>query len=434
VQDRSDHIADRDNTVSRQPWKGIAVTDSDAKSSTSAQSSVTGNPAPRPLDGVRVLDLATFIAAPYAASILGEFGAEVIKVEHPTGGDPLRRFGTPTEAEGRTLAWLSEARNKQSITLDLKSEDDVAMFCELVRRSDVVCENFRPGTLEKWGIGPDRLFELNPKLVILRISGYGQTGPYKSRPGFARIAHAVGGLTYLAGLPDGPPVTPGSTSLADYISGMYGAIGVLLALRTAETTGQGQVIDVALFESIFRVLDEIAPLYAAKGIVREREGLSTRNACPHGHFPCADGNWVAIACTSDRMWERFATNVIGRPDMATEFPTTADRLANRETVDGLVRAFTEAHDMATVVEQCTAGDVPCGSINSIADIFEDPHVAARALLKTIADDTVGDIVVPTVLPRLSHTPGRIDHLGPELGNWDDYVRNVLLKDEDEVRG
>lgn len=388
---------------------------------------------PRPLDGVRVLDLATFIAAPFSATILAEFGAEVIKIEHPDGGDPMRRFGTPTTAEGRTLAWLSEARNKRSVQLDLKSEADAEIFCELARRSDVIAENFRPGTLEKWGLGPDRLLALNPKLVILRISGYGQTGPYKNRPGFARIAHAVGGLTYLAGVPDGPPVTPGSTSLADYISGLYGAIGVLLALRTAEATGQGQVIDVALFESIFRVLDELAPLYAAKGVVREREGLYTLNACPHGHFPCSDGNWVAIACTSDRIWDRFAKNVLDRPDLAQRFPTTPERLANREIINEVVNAFTTARTMHDVVDVCTQGDVPCGPINSIADIFEDPHVAARGLLRKVADDAVGEVVVPDVLPRLSHTPGRIEHLGPDLGDWDTYVREVLIKSEDELR-
>ncbi|MEO0728755.1 MAG: CoA transferase [Pseudomonadota bacterium] len=392
------------------------------------------NGAPRkPLEGVRVLDLATFIAAPYSATILGEFGAEVIKIEHPNGGDPMRQFGTETAAEGRTLSWLSEARNKHSVTLDFKSAEDVEIFKALVRRTDVIAENFRPGTLEKWGIGPDVLMALNPRLVLLRISGYGQTGPYRDRPGFARIAHAVGGLTYLAGEPGGPPVTPGSTSLADYISGLYGALGVMLALRSVDQTGRGQVIDVALFESIFRMLDELAPAYAAGGVVREREGLATRNVCPHGHFPCADDNWVAIACTSDRMWERMATNVLKRPDLAHSHPKTADRLADRATIEGHVRAFTEAHPMHDVVRLCTEGDVPCGPINSIADIFDDPHFAARGILKTLTDEALGDIVVPDTLPRLSETPGETRHLGPPLGDWDDYVKTELINDDSELR-
>ena len=386
----------------------------------------------KPLDGVRVLDLATFIAAPLTAAIMAEFGAEVIKVEHPEGGDPMRRFGTAIDDPDRTLAWLSEARNKHSVTLDLKSPEGAATLKELARRSDVLAENFRPGTLEGWGLGPDVLHALNPALVILRISGYGQTGPYRDRPGFARIAHAVGGLSHLAGMPDGPPITPGSTSLADYISGYYGVIGVLMALRVAEQTGKGQVIDVALFESIFRVLDDLAPAYAKFGIVRGREGTATRQVCPHGHFPCADGNWVAIACTSDKMWQRMAVNVLARPDLATSHPKTADRLADRPLIDGLVEAFTKQHPMAEVVNLCTAGDVPCGPINTIADIFDDPHFAARGTISRVIDDALGEIAIPNVLPRLSETPGEITHLGPALGDWNARVREILA-DESQVR-
>ncbi|MFQ5566626.1 MAG: CaiB/BaiF CoA transferase family protein [Paracoccaceae bacterium] len=384
----------------------------------------------RPLDGIRVLDLATFIAAPLAASILGEFGAEVIKIEHPEGGDPMRRFGADSGDPERSLAWLSEARNKHSVTLDLKSPEGVATLKELVRRSDVLAENFRPGTLERWGLGPDVLHALNPALVILRISGYGQTGPYRDRPGFARIAHAVGGLSHLAGLPDGPPVTPGSTSLADYISGIYGAIGVLMALRVAERTGNGQVIDVALFESIFRVLDDLAPAYASSGIVRDREGTATRQVCPHGHFACADGNWVAIACTSDRMWERMAVNVLGRPDLADSHPRTADRLADRSLIDGAVEAFTGSHPAAEVVRLCTEGEVPCGPINTIADIFADPHFAARETIARIADETLGEIAVPNVVVHLSETPGAITGLGPALGDWNRRVAEILADDRE----
>ncbi len=386
----------------------------------------------KPLDGVRILDLATFIAAPFAATVMAEFGAEVIKVEHPTG-DPMRRFGTPTEAEGQTLAWLSEARNKKSVTLDLKTPEGVAAIKELVKRSDILAENFRPGTLEKWGLGPDVLMAINPKLIMLRVTGYGQTGPYKDRPGFARIAHAVGGLTYLAGEPGGVPVTPGSTSLADYISGYYGTIGLLMALRVAEKTGKGQIVDIALYESIFRVLDEIAPLYGKHGVVREREGRNTLNACPHGHFPCSDGNWVAIACTSDKMWERMAVNVLKRPELGQSHPTTRSRLEDREVIDGVVEALTVSMPMKEVVAVCTAGDVPCGSVNSIADIFEDPHFAAREVMTHYQHDTLGEVVVPSVLPRLSKTPGAIDELGPPLGSANDYVLEELIKDDSELR-
>ena len=213
---------------------------------------------PMPLAGVRVLDLATFLAGPFCSTILAEFGAEVIKVEQPGTGDPLRKFGTMTES-GDSLVWLQESRNKRCVTLDLKSPRGKAMLEEMVQKADVVVENFRTGTLEKWGLGWDHLHALNPKLIMLRVTGYGQTGPKAREPGFARIAHAFSGLTHLAGEPDGPPLMPGSTTLADYLSGTYGALGTLMALRSAEQTGVGQYIDVALYEPIFRFLDEMAP-------------------------------------------------------------------------------------------------------------------------------------------------------------------------------
>ena len=380
----------------------------------------------RPLEGVRILDIATFIAAPFAATVLSEFGAEVIKVEQPGVGDPWRRYGTATE-RGDTLAWLTEARNKTSITLDLRRPEGVELFKQLVAVSDAVCENFRPGTLERWGLGWDVLSEINPGLVLLRVSGYGQTGPYKDRPGFARIAQAFGGLSHLAGMPGGPPVTPGSTSLADYTTGLYGAIGILVALKGRDQTGRGQVIDIGLYESIFRFLDELAPAYAREGIVRDREGIGTRNACPHGHFPTGDGKWVAIACTSDRMFERLA-QVMGRPELAAAdtYRTMPQRLADRETVDGLVSDFTRSMSQAELLAKCDAGEVPCGAVNSIADIFEDPQFAARENLVTLTEPDVGEVVVPGVVPKLSETPGRIDSLGPALGSGNHAVYGDML--------
>ena len=390
-------------------------------------------PMPKPMAGVRVLDLATFLAAPFTAAILAEFGAEVIKVEQPGMGDPMRQFGTATEIDDSSLTWLSEARNKHSITLNLKDPDGAELFKRLVKDADVVCENFRPGTLAKWGLGYDVLRAINPKLVLLQVSGYGQDGPYRDRPGFARVAHAVGGLTYLAGMEGEAPVTPGSTSLADYISGLFGAIGVLLALRSVEQTGQGQCIDVALYESIFRVLDEVAPAYARHGTVRGREGLGTRNVCPHGHFPTRDGNWVAIACTSDKIWARMPTNVLDRPDLAQSHPKTADRVRDRALIDGVVSGFTTAFPMAEVVERCTKGDVPCAAINSIAEIFADPHYEARGILHRVQHALLGEVVVPDVLPKLSASPGHIDSLGPRLGDWNDLVYGERLGLSQEER-
>ncbi len=380
--------------------------------------------APRPLDGVRILDAATFIAGPFTTAILAEFGAEVIKVEQPGGGDPFRRFGTQT-ARGDTLAFLSEARNKRSVTLDLRTPAGARLFKALTARCQVVCENFRPGTLERWGLGWDDLRAINPALVMLRVSGYGQDGPYADRPGFARIAHAYGGLTHLAGMPDGPPVTPGSTSLGDYMSGLFGAVGVLMALRHAERAGQGQMIDIALYESVFRVLDEIAPRHAADGTVRGREGAGTINACPHGHFPCGDGAWVAIACTSDKMFARLL-DVMERPDLAERYATTAQRLADRATVDGVVTTWTGSMPRDEIVRHCTDGQVPCGPVNTIADIFADPHFAARGNLIQVLAEGVGAVTLPNVLPRLSVTPGRVDRAGPPLGADTDAVLEDLL--------
>jgi len=387
---------------------------------------------PRPMDGVRVLDVATFIAAPYTAAILGEFGAEVIKVEQPGGGDPFRRFGTQTAQEGRTLAWLSEARNKKSVTLNLREPEGADLFTRLVEKSDVVCENFRPGTLERWGLGWDALKAVNPGLVLLRISGYGQTGPYRDRPGFARIAHAVGGLTYLAGLPDETPVTPGSTSLGDYMSGLYGAVGVLMALRHREATGQGQVVDIGLYESVFRVLDEIAPRYAAHGFVREPEGTGTVNACPHGHFPTGDGKWMAIACTTDKMFERLC-RAMDRADLLAAYGDQAERLASRDVVNREVEAWTRSMPRDEVMATCVEHQVPAGAINTIADIFADPHFQARANLSQVSVDGIGDITVPAAFPKLSETPPRIDRLGPPLGNANDAIYGGLLGLSDEDR-
>jgi succinyl-CoA:(S)-malate CoA-transferase subunit A len=378
-----------------------------------------------PLADIRVLDAGTFIAAPFAATVLSEFGAEVIKVENPTGGDPWRRYGTPTSREGDTLAWLSEARNRSSLPLDLRQPRGAELFLDLVERSDVLCENFRPGTLEKWGLGWEELSARNPRLILLRVSGFGQNGPYRSRPGFARIAQAFGGLTHLAGMPDGPPVTPGSTSLADYTSGLYGAIGVLLALRERDASGRGQVVDIALYEGIFRLLDELAPAYAASGKVRDREGTGTALACPHGHFPTADSRWVAIACTSDRMFERL-TVVMERPDLLERFQHAADRIDHRAEVEQAVTDFTTSLNRAELLRRCEAGDVPCGPVNTIADIFDDPQVAARGNLQTLHDAEAGDVVVPGVVPTLSRTPGSIRSLGPAKAAGAERVLTQIL--------
>jgi succinyl-CoA:(S)-malate CoA-transferase subunit B len=389
---------------------------------------------PLPLSGVRVIDVATVIAAPYCAAILSEFGAEVLKVEHPVGGDACRRFGTATHC-GDTLTWMSEARNKKSVTIDLHHREGVGLFKRLIEQTDILCENFRPGTLEKWGLGWDVLSGINPGLIMLRVTGYGQTGPYKDRPGFARIAHAVGGLSYLAGMPKGTPVTPGSTTLGDYLSGLYGCIGVLMALRYRDKTGRGQYIDVALYESVFRCTDELAPAYAMYGTVRERHGPHIESACPCGHFPTKDGKWVAIACTTDKLFARLA-DAMGRPELASSslYGEQKTRLDNRHDVNEIVRDWCGSLPREQVLEKCFASRAPAGPLNNIADIFGDRQFHARRNMVAIDDEESGDtIMVPNVVPRLSKTPGRIEHLGPRLGeHTDEILRDMLGLSDAEI--
>jgi succinyl-CoA:(S)-malate CoA-transferase subunit A len=383
---------------------------------------------PLPLSGIRVIDVGTFLAGPYAASILGEFGAEVLKVEYPIGGDPMRRFGIPTKRGDATLAWLSEARNKKSVTLDLRRPKGVELFIKLVSRSDVLVENFRPGTMEAWGLGWQVLSAANPALVMLRVSGYGQTGPYRRRPGFAHIAHAIGGLSYLAGFPGETPVVPGPAPLGDYMSSLYGVIGVMLALRHRAQTGCGQVVDVGIYEAVFRQLDELAPAYGMFGTVREREGSGSFIAVPHGHFRTKEGKWVAIACTTDRMFERLA-EAMGRPELASSsmYGEQRKRLAARDEVNKIVTEWALSLTREELLQRCIAKEVPVGKLNSIADIFEDEHFQARGNLAKVPDDDLGQVTVPNVVPTLSETPGRISNLGPPLGNATYEVMRELLE-------
>jgi crotonobetainyl-CoA:carnitine CoA-transferase CaiB-like acyl-CoA transferase len=379
---------------------------------------------PEALAGIRVLDIATFIAAPFCGTVLADFGAEVIKIELPDEGDPLRRFGTPSEC-GDTYVWLSEARNKKSVTLDLRAKEGAALFLELVRRADVVLENFRPGTLEKWGLGFDALSAVNPKLIMLRVSGYGQDGPYRNKPGFARIAHGFSGLAHLAGEPGRPPVMPGSTSLADYISGLWGAIGVLMALRHADATGQGQIIDIGLYESVFRLLDEIAPVYAKTGFVRERMGADTVNAVPHSHYETADGRWIALACSSDKMFGRLAT-AMGQPDLASDsrYATMAARLEQRDDVNAMVAAWVRTMTLERVLAECDQHQVPCGPIYDIKDIFDDPQYRARENVMEVAS-RAGPISIPSALPRMSRTPSQFKHAGVAMGHHTEEILSAL---------
>jgi succinyl-CoA:(S)-malate CoA-transferase subunit B len=369
---------------------------------------------PAALAGLTVLDLATFVAAPFCCTLLGEFGAEVIKVEQPGRGDDLRRLGTPAR-EGLSYWWLVESRNKKSITCNLRDPDGQALIKRLAARADVLAENFRPGTMERWDLGWDDLRAVNAGLVMVRISAFGQTGPYRERPGFGRIAAAMGGISYLSGYPDRPPVTPGTPTIPDYLAGALAAFGTLAALEARRRTGEGQVVDVGLYEPMLRMLDELIPVYGASGYVRERIGSGTEYVVPHNHYRARDGRWLAIACTNDRMFDRLAS-AMGRPELAREFSTMTVRLARRAELDGIVQEWVGAADGKDVLARLDAAEVPCGPVASARDLFEDPQVRARENIVEMANPLGGLLAMVGVVPRLAATPGRIDTAGPvEVG-------------------
>src|SRR5205823_11357190 len=366
------------------------------------------------LAGVTVLDLATFLAAPVCATLLGEFGADVIKVEQPGVGDDLRRLGRPVApSAGGSFWWFVESRNKKSITCNLRVPEGQALIRRLVQGTHVVTENFRPGTLERWHLGWSELAPLRPSLVMVRISAFGQTGPNRERPGFGRIAAAVGGLAYLAGYPDRAPVSPGTPTVPDYLAAVFGAGGALVPLRHAERTGEGQIVDLGLYEPVLRVLDDAVAVFGATGQVRERIGSGTESAAPHNHYESRDGRWIAIACTNDRMFERLA-QALGRPALASDprLSTTRARLEHRALVDDLVAAWVgerEAEDALRVLE---GAEVPSSLVASVRVLFEDEHVRAREDIPELPVPGLGTLAMPGVIPRLTLTSGRVEHAGP----------------------
>jgi succinyl-CoA:(S)-malate CoA-transferase subunit B len=362
------------------------------------------------LEGLVVLDVATFVAAPFCCTLLGEFGAEVIKVEQPGTGDDLRRLGTAA-ADGLSYWWLLESRNKKSITCNLREPDGQALLRRLASQADVLAENFRPGTMERWHLGWDDLHAVNPRLVMVRISAFGQTGPARERPGFGRIAAAVSGASYLSGYPDRPPVTPGTPTIPDYLAGAMGALGALLALQHRHAGGNGQVVDVGLYEPMLRMLDELIPVHGATGHVRERIGSGTEYVVPHNHYRARDGRWIAIACTNDRMFERLA-EAMEAPGLVGEFGAMRERVRRRDELDARVQAWVGGGDARDVLARLDAAAVPCGPVNSVADLVADAQVRARDNILEVSGPLGAAVAMPGIVPRLSATPGRIRSTGP----------------------
>ncbi|UTW09342.1 CaiB/BaiF CoA transferase family protein [Pseudomonas benzenivorans] len=368
----------------------------------------------RPLKGVKVIELGTLIAGPYAAGLLAQFGAEVIKIESPGTGDPLRKWRKLHN--GTSLWWYSQSRNKKSVTLNLKSEAGQAIIRDLVKDADIVIENFRPGTLESWGLGWEDLKRINPKLVMVRVSGYGQDGPYSNRPGFAAIAESMGGLRNLAGYPDRPPVRVG-VSIGDSLASLYGVIGALMALYHLKNgNGEGQFVDVALYESVFGVMESLIPEYASFGHVRERTGASLPGISPSNTYRCGDGRYVIIAGNGDGIFKRLM-GAIGRQDLADD-PQLArndGRVQHNDRLDQAISEWTGQRDLESVLEILEAASVPSGRIYTAADIHADPHYRARQMIEQHDLPDGQPIELPGVVPKLSGTPGGTDWLGPELG-------------------
>ncbi|MGK8501151.1 CaiB/BaiF CoA transferase family protein [Nocardia asiatica] len=385
----------------------------------------------RPLDGVRVLELGNYIAAPTAGRILGDFGAEVIKVERPKAGDELRNwrlYGGDTSMLYRTIN-----RNKKSITLDLRTEAGRGIVLDLVRRCDVLLENFRPGMLEKWGLGPEVLNEANPELVITRISAYGQTGPLSQRPGFAAVAEAVGGLRELVGDPDRPPVRTG-VSIGDSIAGIYAAFGTVMALFQRERTERDspvplreRVIDVALNEAILSVMESLVPDYLAYGIQRERVGGRMEGIAPSNAYPCSDGTSIIIGGNGDAIFQRYMA-VIDRPDLAAdpELQDNAGRWRHRERLDAAIGEWTVRHSRAEALKILEAAAIPCGPIYTAADIVADEQYRARNMIQSFAVDVGApepkEVGFPGIVPVIGEKSLPIRTVGPDLG---EHTREVL---------
>jgi formyl-CoA transferase len=383
-----------------------------------------------PLTGIRVLELGNFIAAPTAGKLLAEFGAEVIKVERPGTGDELRRWrlhGGDTSLLFRTLA-----RNKRSITLDLRRPEGRDIALRLAERTDVVLENFRPGTLERWGLGPDELHAANPDLVLVRISGYGQTGPYRDRPGFGGVAEAVGGLRALTGYPGQPPTRVG-ISLADSVAGLYAVIGALMGLLKRG----GETVDVALYEAVHSLMESLVPDFDAFGVVREPAGAGLPGIAPSNTYVCADGKYMVISGNGDAIFQRLM-EVIGRPDLAAD-PRLADNAGRVEHVaelDEAIGAWTAAHSQEAVAAALTDAGVPSGPILTVEEIVKDPHYAARGMhqrrpVRIHQHDE--EVLFPGVVPKLANNPGGTEWLGPELGaHTDDVLAGIGIDDTERA--
>lgn len=389
----------------------------------------------KPLEGVKILELGNLVAAPYAGKLFAEFGAEVIKVEEPKNGDPLRNWRVMHE--DTSVWWYVQSRNKKSVTINLREPEGQEIVKTLIGKVDVVLENFKPGTLERWGLGYEEIQKVNPSAILTRISGYGQTGPYKEKPGFGSVAEAIGGLRFLTGYPDRPPVRAG-IAIGDMIAGLYAVIGTLMALRARDEDPEkkGQVVDVALYEAVFSLLEGILPEYDLTGLVRERTGSTLPGIAPSNTYKCADEKHIVIGGNGDRIFQRLMT-AIGREDMANDplYASNQGRADHAEFIDSVIEDWTLQHSMDEVRRILDEAAVPVGPIYGINDIVNDEHYQARDMLKEIVLPDGVKMTVPGIVPKLSETPGDIEWNGPILGahNEEIYKDFIDLSEEEFKR-
>lgn len=385
----------------------------------------------KPLSGVKVIELGTLIAGPFASRICGEFGAEVIKIESPDGGDPLRKWRKMYE--GTSLWWFVQARNKKSLTLNLKHPDGLAILKKLLSEADILIENFRPGVLEKLGLSWETLHALNPKLVMVRLSGFGQTGPMKDQPGFGAVGESMGGLRYITGFEDRPPVRTG-ISIGDSIAALWGVIGALMALRHREVNGGlGQVVDVALYEAIFAMMESMVPEFDVFGFIRERTGNIMPGITPSSIHTSADGKHVQIGANGDAIFKRFML-IIGREDLANDpmLASNDGRDSRRDELYGVIDRWVNSQPLQTVLDLLNQADVPVSRIFSAEDMFSDPQYLAREMFLSAKLPDGKDFKMPGIVPKLSETPGSSEWVGPTLGEHNAQVLNDLGYDAQQI--
>ncbi|WP_108666315.1 CaiB/BaiF CoA transferase family protein [Euzebya rosea] len=384
---------------------------------------------PMPLEDLRVIELGQLLAGPFCGQLLGDFGADVIKVEDPGRGDPMRQWGRE-KPHGKSLWWPVVARNKRSVTCDLRTEAGQDLVRRLVADADILIENFRPGTLERWGLAPEDLWTVNPRLIVTRVTGFGQTGPYAPRPGYGSIGEAMGGIRHVIGDPDKPPARAG-ISLGDSLAATFACLGTLVALHHRHTTGRGQVVDSAIYEAVLALMESLLPEWEVAGYQRERTGSVLPNVAPSNAYPTRDGEMVLVAANQDTVFTRLA-KVMDQPELATDdrFATHSARGANAALLDDMIAEWTSTIDADDLLRRLADGAVPAGRIFRAKDMLADPHFAAREAVVRVAHPEFGDIPMQNVAPRLTASPGRVRRPGPALGeHTDEVLRNLLGMDD-----